>query len=532
MSRPINRKSILLTLLAIFLILPSTAPELYAGQSTMPLREFVQALPENGRFVLLRSYLPTNGRESVQLPSITVVKNGQSTTLPECPWRSTSLRDHRQAEQKIASERFNIRRVVKTIARIIGLDPVGPAPFCAWWFVVDNQTFNIAFPDSNATYWATPFLADADTQLVIDGTYGDMRYMSLAVYDQKFNYYEYSPEPNGCASDATGPCFGSYIADYQINPVEGDVNPFQNAAGTPNDRYTVTITPSPQTTPGNVLPALSSRSGCLPGQSCNDPNGEPAIGAENNALNDHGGLFPAPCNSRRSPFTCALEGMFSSPPTAIQSSVVSNPDNAYLPTWIDARNNVRRRDHQKPGKVFVVRGRLPRTPLGTSPVVWPNDNYDLRYWSICSAVYAVPYPTVESDAACLADRDINRTNEAGQPDENGDWYTVIVSTRKARPNIDYAAAGANWLEATRLSRDILIVRNMLPAAGFAQAAQNAPRDGSWISAFRTMGDYYPAITVACTKEHLEQNGWGGCVAPKIEDTAGPGTGTRAPGTPF
>jgi hypothetical protein len=47
--------------------------------------------------------------------------------------------------------------------------------------VVDNQTFNIAFPDSDATYWATPFLAEPGTELVIEGEYGDMRYMSLGV---------------------------------------------------------------------------------------------------------------------------------------------------------------------------------------------------------------------------------------------------------------------------------------------------------------------------------------------------------------
>jgi hypothetical protein len=223
--------------------------------------------------------------------------------------------------------------------------------------------------------------------------------------------------------------------------------------------------------------------------------------------------------------------MFSSPPTAIQSSVVSNPDNAYLPTWIDARDQIVPLNFQQPDKVFVVRGKLPETPPGTSPVVWPNSAYDMRYWSICSAVYFVPYPTVESDAACIADLDVNRTNEVGQPDDDGEWFTIIVSTRDARPDIDFEAVGANWLEATDLSRSLLILRNMLPSPGFAQAAQNADRDGSWITAFRTMGDYYPAITVQCNKAHLEQNGWGGCVAPKIDGTGGSGE-TRQPGTAF
>lgn len=532
MSQPDFSMRVSLANLAIVVILAFVAQGAHAGPRKAWLGDFEEALPESFRFVLLRSYLPTGGRGEVALPSITVVKNGQSTTLPECPWRTTSLRDHRKAERAIASEDYDVKDVVRTIARIIKLKATGEAPYCAWWFVVDNQTFNIAFPDSNATYWATPFLAEPGTELVIEGEYGDMRYMSLAVYDENLNYYEYSPSTGGCQNSSGGPCFGSYISDYQINPIDGNVNPFQSTAGTPLDRYRVTITASPQTTPGNVLPALSSQSGCLPGQSCNDPDGDPPIGAENNLLNEHIGLFPAPCNFPDSPFTCALEAMFSSPPTAVQSSVVSNPDNAYIPTWIDARGQRVPLDFQEPDKVFVIRGKLPVTPPGTSPVVWPNNTYDLRYWSICSAVYFVPYPTVESDAACIADLNINRTNDAGQPDADGEYFTIIVSTRDARPDIDYEAVGANWLEATDLSRGILILRNMLPSDGFEQAAQNATRDGSWVSAYKVMGDYYPAITTACNKTHLEENGWGGCVAPKISGTGGTSGETQEPGTAF
>ncbi|MCG6941637.1 MAG: hypothetical protein LJE69_10350 [Thiohalocapsa sp.] len=40
-------------------------------------------------------------------------------------------------------------------ARIIKLKMAGEPPYCAWLFVIDNQTFNIAFPDSNAAYWST-----------------------------------------------------------------------------------------------------------------------------------------------------------------------------------------------------------------------------------------------------------------------------------------------------------------------------------------------------------------------------------------
>jgi hypothetical protein len=47
-----------------------------------------------------------------------------------------------------------------------------------------------------------------------------------------------------------------------------------------------------------------------------------------------------------------------------------------------------------------------------------------------------------------------------------------------------------------------------------------------------MGEYYPAITTACNKTHLEENGWGGCVAPKINGTGGTSGETLDPGTAF
>jgi hypothetical protein len=179
MLRPLTRMLAPLTLLTVVPAVPIAAQGFHVGQRNLSLREFTDALPENFRFVLLRSYLPTGGRDSVTLPTISVkaIDQDTGTALPECPWGTTSLGDFKQAERAIASEKFSIRDVVKTIAKIIKLRAVGPAPYCAWWFVVDNQTFNIAYPDSNATYWATPFIADPDTELVIEGECGSLCYV-------------------------------------------------------------------------------------------------------------------------------------------------------------------------------------------------------------------------------------------------------------------------------------------------------------------------------------------------------------------
>ena len=104
--------------LAIAVILALVAQGAHAGPRKAGPGDFEEALPESFRFVLLRSYLPADGRDSVQLPSITVVKNGQSTTLPECPWRTTSLRDHRKAERAIASEDYDVKDVVRTLSSL------------------------------------------------------------------------------------------------------------------------------------------------------------------------------------------------------------------------------------------------------------------------------------------------------------------------------------------------------------------------------------------------------------------------------
>lgn len=482
-------------------------------------REFVRAMPENGRFVLLRSYLPANGRDNVNMPSITIVKDGKTKTLPECPWRRTSSFDFSAAEDEFSAKRFNVKKLIRKFARVIGLDKRTVAPYCSWWVVVDNKTLNIAFPDASATYWMTPFLAEEGTDLVIEGEYGDMRYMSLAVYDQAFNFFEYSTDGELCPTEDPTRCFGSYITDYQIDPEAGDVNPFQ-VVGAPENRYKVTITTAPENISGNVLPSLITKSGCLPGQSCNSEEVVDTVQA-------HSGIMPPPCNFSSTDTTCSKLLQPTSPPTDIQSSVVSNPDNAYIPALYDARDQILPVSLQVPGKVFLIRGKLPITPMGTSPVPWPDSSFDMRYWSICSAVYFLPYPTVESEDACIADLDINRSDEAGNPDPLGEYYTIVLSTAEARPvygehntkeqeDSEYEKRGLNWLEATNFSRGLVILRNMLPSPEFEHAGQNVTRDGSWASAFKVMGDYYPVVTVDCTKSHFEKLGWGACFAPKLD----------------
>ena len=59
----------------------------------------------------------------------------------------------------------------------------GQFPYCSWWLETTPSTANVAFPDSAATYWTTPFLASDGLSIEVDGTYPDARYMSFNVYD-------------------------------------------------------------------------------------------------------------------------------------------------------------------------------------------------------------------------------------------------------------------------------------------------------------------------------------------------------------
>jgi hypothetical protein len=455
--------------------------EWHAGHGTRGAGALGIVDPANIRVLLFRSYLPTGGRDAVPLPSITLVRDDRKATLQPCPRRADSVNaNFEPVRQAFARSDISLDRILRAIARaaLVPLDGIvrNGLPFCAWWTVTDVDNFNIAFPDAAATYWAMPFLVNLQDEVIVEGVYPNERYLSLALYNQFLDPYTYT-------DPASGQVFPSYLADFQINPDDGSQNPWQ-VETEPGGHFTVTIKKQPQAGETNVLPFLESP--------------EDSLGL--------GGSFPLPppCNTPESPFPCTLDGMFVAPLAAAQSSVFSNPDNTYLPTLLD---------FDPADRVFVVRGKLPVTPPGTSPTPWPDPSFDMRYWSMCNAIYARPYPTI-ADGGCVADEDVVL-------DDNG-FYTIAVSTEDARPSNATADNGVTWLRGIRGVRNLLILRNMLPV-DFQYAAQNVTKDGSWQTAYNVMQDYYPTITVACTTAHFEANGWQGCVAPKgVGAEFGPG----------
>jgi len=177
------------------------------------------------------------------------------------------------------------------------------------------------------------------------------------------------------------------------------------------------------------------------------------------------------------------------------------------------------------GRIVVARGKaavFPDTYQGESifAPANPPGPIQLRYWSMCNNDEASPYPAV----LCRADY-------ATVLDDDG-YYTYVMSldesgTQPATPPA-WVPAGATWLPWGATDEpNILILRNMLPAAGFAQTVQGAEAAGCTIDnqsgttvpyatqrrasqcAAGVMGEYYPLVAY-CDQNLFVRQGWQGC----------------------
>jgi hypothetical protein len=181
----------------------------------------------------------------------------------------------------------------------------------------------------------------------------------------------------------------------------------------------------------------------------------------------------------------------------------------------------------EPGRIVVVRGKgavFPDTYQGESIFVPANPPgpIQLRYWSMCNNVETAPYPVV----LCRADY-------ATALDGDG-YYTYVMSLDESGTNPptppDWVPSEATWLPWGATDQpNLLILRNMLPAAGFNQTVQGAEAAGCTVDnqkdetlsyatqrtasqcAARVMGDYYPRAAY-CDQDLFIEKGWQGCFA--------------------
>jgi hypothetical protein len=365
---------------------------------------------------------------------------------------------------------------------------------CAWPIKADPDLINVAWPDEGARYWATPFTVAPGTTMTIGGRFPSGRYMSFHLYE--------GSTPVDAITDV------ALTADTGVNPFVTGAD--RSRAGT----YTVRVVagPRPAHPAANTLyadslngepnvsglilyriylPERDERGGVgLPDVAYGaGPDGtdlapalplcQDAASPTGSPLNDaiRGGSLPYSAQPASS--DAPAWGISRSRPSATTAGPASvrtgNPffanfDNVYLSllVWRDA------------GDLVALRAKAPTFADTRGARRMPGGQ--VRYWSICSN----DFPT-QRYVACLAD-------EHAIVDRAG-YVTLVVSDPGHKPaNLGRAD---NWLPAGTYPDIFLLYRQMLPAAGFAQAVQNAPDAAS---APKTMGAYYPETKVCSTAQ--------------------------------
>ncbi|MGW1025274.1 hypothetical protein ACWD4J_16485 [Streptomyces sp. NPDC002577] len=382
-----------------------------------------------------------------------------------------------------------------------------PEVSCGWPAVVRPGRLNIAFPETNATYWIMPYRLGQGESLVAQGTYPSARFMSLTSYNIKA-----SPIDS--------------LADHQISPSSGSKNPFAVAdAGTDAAQHRFSVTLKPGAAAGSGTNTLAASTG-------NAASGAGflvlRIYVPDNASDPTGGV-PLPALSKQHKDgststidTCAdagsaqgpagplagylrqlvkdnappggFEGCGKSSPNAPAFAVPNkatgyfpNPYNKYLCTPIG----------YEPGRIAVIRGKAPTFP-NTSAGQSVLTETQLRYWSLCQNEWQVPYPV----NSCAADYQTAL-------DKDG-RYTFVVSTPEDRPANATTDNKVTWISWGPTDvNGILLFRNMLPAADFPGAVQSVPVGGNPAA---TMGSYFPTITY-CSKDQFAKGGPDACPTP-------------------
>src|SRR3954470_11980481 len=382
----------------------------------------------------------------------------------------------------------------------------------------EPATVNVAYPDDSAAYYSGAYQLVPGTRIRIHGRFPHARYMSFNVYDA-----------------AQRPVDG--LAGVAIKPDAGSGNPFAFGAERTFDKrdYTVFIDtgPKPAKRAPNTLYTGTGQNGApnasgtfiyriyIPDKGLDDTGGVglPTVTVEPADGSASGGSAPSPCTSVEKPKAQgvndavaqqALPDRPSSPSqhpkwrkfVNVASSVgigvtgsptvgpvdldqaggsggfLSNLDNAYVSSFIDRSG----------GKVVITRFLAPTFPDTRPPAARMPDG-QLRYWSVCTND-----PATQRFVACA-----NDDRSVVAPDG---FVTFVVSTPEQRPANATRACFVNWLPWGPDSRGLMIYRNMLPRADFAQSIQRAKVDHE----VDTMGEYFPRSLYLADKKAFEARG--------------------------
>lgn len=405
----------------------------------------------------------------------------------------------------------------RALAAVVLLGLLGPGPAAAQGIdetcvlpltKTDPATVNAAYPDEAAIYWVGGYAATPGTRLKITGRYPHARYFS-------FNVYDAAQRP----LDA--------LADVEIAPDAGSANPFPAGAPraaeardytayvdfgpiperrAPNTLYTGTgqngapnlegsfilrvyVPDAGRDETGGVgLPTITLEaadgSGRPPDSACAGL-AKPPVGGVNDAVKDAAGPpgrltapgqdpphwvkfrnlaqavnFAVTDNPFLDDFTSTVA---TAEPLAGNGAFLSNLHNAYVFAGVNRAY----------GEVALTRFRAPAYPdTRPGPAVMPDAQ--LRYFSLCTN----DTPT-QRFIACATD---------DQMAIGADGVAAVVTSSKAsRPPWANPDCGYTWLPSGPNTSGTLILRHMLPSAGFGQAIQRA-EPGAEVA---TMGDVFP-----------------------------------------
>jgi hypothetical protein len=393
------------------------------------------------------------------------------------------------------------------------------ANYQAWQVQVNPRTDpsgsrNVAFPETNATYWGTILTQPVGTILTINGQFSTARYMSFQIYDGEGSFI-------------------SGINDVSINPDPGQNNPYRG--GIAQGTYTVrvvfgrsfdksapnTIWTSGQTnisivyrvyhptnpddltagTTNPVLPALSIGATTLttcPPRPIITPVTSTVWGRLGN--NEFSGVKPSvPMAARIEPLWSFSEASPFVP--------YPNHDNDYMSAALS-------RDFLKAPYNFdivVMRFKLP-TYANTQNGMPPYAPAQVRYASLCSND-----PISTAVARCLPDNQLANVN---------DFVTVVISDPSKRPSETVLSQwGASWMpwgalgsldsvygtKGTLLTNangvfyyDMVMYRQTMSDPSFAESITNVSKlPASQRKA--AMGEYWPTIGY-CTNAQFQSLG--------------------------
>jgi hypothetical protein len=371
-------------------------------------------------------------------------------------------------------------------------------PSCAWPVSFNITNSKLLILDSSADYWDQPIVAGAGARISLSGTYPDASYFSLQTYTP----YASPFSVNGASSS---------LADYQVAPEQGSINPWQHRAA-PGGRFQVTVRSGVAAGEPNVLPLPSGTSLAHPGylvfrvylpagetSHLTPPTVTWAQGSASRTLSACRTHVPlpapekAPAGTTPSPSKAVPPaGAFFTPAITTYRGALADRNDAYVWAYVI---------RPAPTDVLVVRAKAPTFPTGGGPSPWPAPGEDMQYWSMCIGVGKGTLPTVvnplpggQVDYGCRADEETS-INAAGD-------YNYVIGSEAQRAAIS-KVPGATFLpfsisQTTPQGRPwplyLLLLRNVVVNPGFTHSAQKVTQPADAPAAAAAMGPYYPRVS--------------------------------------